>query len=78
MMTKIRCMSAAQVGERYRLDPDGYLLTDMMGFPVAVEADDAPQIASWPVARVVKVGAYWSNQPEGTSGYYVEFICLTR
>lgn len=71
-MIRIRCMSAPQVGDLYRLNPNGNLMTNYFGLPLDVADDDAPEIASWPIARVAAVGAYWSNQPEGTSGYYVE------
>lgn len=71
-MIRIRCMTAPQVGDSYRL-LDGVLMTDMRGFPITASADQDDELqAISTIARVARVGAYWSHQPTGTSGHYVE------
>ena len=69
---KIRTMAAPQVGDEYRM-LDGEIMTDLRGFPVLAESGDHPAlVACTTIARVADVGAYWSNQSEGVSGWYVE------
>lgn len=66
-MTKLRTMAAPQVGDEYTTLAD-HVLCDCMGLPVA-EPIAEPGFGR---SCVVRVGAYWSDQPSGASGWYVE------
>ena len=67
-MQKLQTMSAVQVGDEFAA-LDGRIWTDCGGYPVT----GAIQCTGFGRVRITHVGAHWSSQPQGCSGYYVYF-----
>ena len=66
-MQKLQTMSAVQVGDEFA-SLDGRIWKDCGGYPVT------GAIPGFGRVRITHVGAHWSSQPQGCSGYYVAYV----